>query len=166
MRAIIGSVLLGIGLTAAFAAAAKDAPPGAGPPRASPPEQPGPPPAPSYPALPPGPFVPNAGFEIVCTTSGLVGGVAKNGAVYISFSRAARGSAAAQPGPGECAWVDRAVNGAEPTCLYAPRDVAIPYDLNNVLTSFAYVRLRAYNSNVGWLIITELIGAGRDAGGA
>lgn len=160
MRALIGGVVLGIGLTAVFAAAAQEAPPGAVLPRPKPPaaEQPGPGGGPGYPALPPGPFVPNAGFEIVCTTSGLIGGVANNGAVYISFIRAAQGSAAAQPGPGECAWVDRAVNSAEPTYLYAPRDVAIPYDLNNVLNNFPYVRLRAYNSNVGWLIVTELIG--------
>ncbi len=158
MRAVIGIVVLGVGLTATLAAAQEA--PGPVPPPASQPgaQPPGPPPGPGYPATPPGPFVANAGFEIVCTTRGLTGGVADDGAVYVSFSRAAQGSGAAQPGPGECAWVDRAVNGAEPTYLYAPREVAIPYDLNNVLTNFPYVRLRAYNSNVGWLIVTQLIG--------
>ncbi len=59
------------------------------------------------------------GFNLICRAGGgMAANFHKNGggmAVTIAFRK---GQSANAPAPGECVWVDRPVNGAEPSQLY------------------------------------------------
>ena len=70
-----------------------------------------------------------SGYVLVCQGGGDMhvsgGGVTLGGPSYaiVSFDAAPQGASAAPPGPGTCAWTDRALRAGEPLTLQIPNDL-------------------------------------------
>ncbi len=114
-----------------------------------------------------------SGYVLACQGGGDMrisgGGAVIGGSSFfdVSFEAAAQGANASPPGPGTCAWLDRALRPGEPLALKVPNDIANASRLNRAIEGGTF---QVHANNEGKDLLVNQIdsvhtGGGQAAGG-
>ncbi len=97
------------------------------------------------------------GFLLTCFGGGgMVGTISSDGAIYVTFSPTAVGTAVAPLAPGECGFADRGFRGEEPSLLLGQADPALVHILVDMIIRGGVTSVRVIDNNQGALVITGL----------